>query len=149
MSARLSSDATFSMEMFSFWTLSRRKWIMARKEAPMGFRSRDGKDLRPADLLLFNWLQGKDACLDMTGISLFAGMGTNSWAPTVALLMRWKRKRRSMRQYVRTTDTSSSHLLSLRLGNLIRMLWTHFYVSSLFLLVTPIMLKVANLFFIE
>ncbi|GJS99959.1 hypothetical protein Tco_0821129 [Tanacetum coccineum] len=30
--------------------------IMVRKEAPMGFLSEDGKDLRPADLLLFNWL---------------------------------------------------------------------------------------------
>ncbi|GJY89780.1 hypothetical protein Tco_0504976, partial [Tanacetum coccineum] len=30
--------------------------IMVRKEAPMGFLSDDGKDLRPADLLLFNWL---------------------------------------------------------------------------------------------
>ncbi|GJY25784.1 hypothetical protein Tco_0400510 [Tanacetum coccineum] len=43
--------------------------------APMGFLSDDGKDLRPADLLLFNWLQGKDACLDVTCISPFAGMG--------------------------------------------------------------------------
>ncbi|GJZ93340.1 hypothetical protein Tco_0665405 [Tanacetum coccineum] len=49
--------------------------IMVRKEAPMGFLSDDGKDLRPADLLLFNWLQGKDACLDVTCISPFAGMG--------------------------------------------------------------------------
>nr|GFA84762.1 pentatricopeptide repeat (PPR) superfamily protein [Tanacetum cinerariifolium] len=31
--------------------------IMGRKEAPMGFLSQDGKDLRPADFLLFNWLQ--------------------------------------------------------------------------------------------
>ncbi|PWA86787.1 hypothetical protein CTI12_AA137770 [Artemisia annua] len=31
--------------------------IMVRKEAPMGFLSEDGKELRPADLLLFNWLQ--------------------------------------------------------------------------------------------
>ncbi|GKE86221.1 hypothetical protein Tco_1559963 [Tanacetum coccineum] len=45
----------------------------------------DGKDLRPADLLLFNWLQGKDACLDVTCISPFAGMGASSWAPGVAL----------------------------------------------------------------
>ncbi|GJX08356.1 hypothetical protein Tco_0196288 [Tanacetum coccineum] len=49
--------------------------IMVRKEAPMGFLSDDGKDLRPSDLLLFNWLQGKDACLDVTCISPFAGMG--------------------------------------------------------------------------
>ncbi|PWA42827.1 expansin-B14 [Artemisia annua] len=32
--------------------------IIVRKEAPMGFLSEDGKELRPADLLLFNWLQG-------------------------------------------------------------------------------------------
>ncbi|GJU82088.1 hypothetical protein Tco_1284453 [Tanacetum coccineum] len=57
--------------------------IMVRKEAPMGFRSGDGKDLRPADLLLFNWLQGKDACLDVTGISPFAGMGAKS-GPSVS-----------------------------------------------------------------
>nr|GEZ34997.1 hypothetical protein [Tanacetum cinerariifolium] len=59
--------------------------IMVRNEAPMGFLSHDGKDLRPADLLLFIWLQGKDACMDVTGISPFAGMGANSWAPVVAL----------------------------------------------------------------
>ncbi|GKA33490.1 hypothetical protein Tco_0719919 [Tanacetum coccineum] len=59
--------------------------IMVRKEAPMGFLSGDGKDLRPADLLLFNWLQGKDACLDVTCISPFAGMGATSCAPRVAL----------------------------------------------------------------
>ncbi|GJR40673.1 putative reverse transcriptase domain-containing protein [Tanacetum coccineum] len=53
--------------------------IMVRKEAPMGFRSGDGKDLRPADLLLFNWFQGKDACLDVIGTSPYAGMGANSW----------------------------------------------------------------------
>ncbi|GJV26298.1 hypothetical protein Tco_1378993 [Tanacetum coccineum] len=39
-------------------------WIMVRKKAPMGFLSKDGKDLRLADLLHYNWLQGKDACLD-------------------------------------------------------------------------------------
>ncbi|GKB79441.1 hypothetical protein Tco_0946336, partial [Tanacetum coccineum] len=54
--------------------------IMVRKEAPMGFLSHDRKHLRPVDLLLFNWLQGKDACLDMTGISPFASTGVNSWA---------------------------------------------------------------------
>ncbi|GJT65284.1 hypothetical protein Tco_1016764 [Tanacetum coccineum] len=68
--------------------------IMVRKEAPMGFRSGDGKDLRPADLLLFNWLQGKDACLDVTGISPFAGMGAKSWAPAVALLNAVEKKKK-------------------------------------------------------
>ena len=40
--------------------------ISVRKEAPMGFCSEVGKNLRPADLLLFNWLNGKDACVDVT-----------------------------------------------------------------------------------
>ncbi|GKC92502.1 hypothetical protein Tco_1157944 [Tanacetum coccineum] len=79
--------------------------IMVGKEAPIGFLSEDENDLRPADLLLFNWSQSKDACLDVTDISPFAGMRVNSWAPNV-----------------RTTDTSSSHLLFQRLRNLIRML---------------------------
>ncbi|GJY31069.1 putative reverse transcriptase domain-containing protein [Tanacetum coccineum] len=60
----------------------------------MGFLSEDGKDLRPADLLLFNWLQGKDACLDVTCISPFAGMGASSWAPGVALHNAVEKKKR-------------------------------------------------------
>lgn len=59
--------------------------IVVRKEAPMGFLSEDVKDLCPADLLLFNWIQGKDACLDVTCISPFAGMGATSFASGVAL----------------------------------------------------------------
>ena len=54
--------------------------ISVRKEAPMEFFSEVGKNLRPADLLLFNWLNGKDACVDLTKSSPFAGMGVSSWA---------------------------------------------------------------------
>ncbi|GKD42816.1 hypothetical protein Tco_1267461 [Tanacetum coccineum] len=68
--------------------------IMVPKEAPMGFLSKDGKDLRLVDLLLFNWLQGKDACLDVTDISPFVGTGASSWAPRVALNNVVKKKRR-------------------------------------------------------
>nr|GFB05752.1 CAAX amino terminal protease [Tanacetum cinerariifolium] len=49
--------------------------IMVYREAPMGFLLKDEKDLRPTDLLLFNWIPSKDACLDVTGISPFDGMG--------------------------------------------------------------------------
>ncbi|GKE53038.1 hypothetical protein Tco_1488194, partial [Tanacetum coccineum] len=38
--------------------------------------------------------QGKDACLDVTGISPFAGMGANSWAPAVALLNAVEKKKK-------------------------------------------------------
>ena len=68
--------------------------VAVRKEAPLGFLSEDGRDLRPADLLLFNWSQGKDACMDMTGISPFAGGGVNSWAPGVALCNAVEKKKR-------------------------------------------------------
>ena len=43
------------------------------KEAPVGFSSEAGKDLRPADLLLCNWFRGKESCMDVTGGSPFAG----------------------------------------------------------------------------
>nr|GEY16436.1 beta-myrcene synthase [Tanacetum cinerariifolium] len=68
--------------------------IRVRKEASMGFFSEDAKDLRPADLSLFNWLQGKDACLDVTCISPFAGTGETSCAPGVALHNAVEKKKR-------------------------------------------------------
>nr|GEY60566.1 beta-myrcene synthase [Tanacetum cinerariifolium] len=55
----------------------------------------DRKDLRPADLLLFNWLQGKDAYLDVTCISPFAGIGATSCAHGVALNNVMEKKKES------------------------------------------------------
>ncbi|GKF99554.1 hypothetical protein Tco_0301245, partial [Tanacetum coccineum] len=49
----LSSDATFSMEMFPFGHCQEGNGDVSS----VCFLSDDGKDLRPADLLLFNWLQ--------------------------------------------------------------------------------------------
>ncbi|KAL5727948.1 hypothetical protein ACHQM5_001085 [Ranunculus cassubicifolius] len=59
--------------------------IAVRKEAPLGFLNDEGRDLRPADLLLYNWDQGKDVCLDVTGVSPFAGGGVRSYVPGKAL----------------------------------------------------------------
>ncbi|GKE26739.1 hypothetical protein Tco_1442123 [Tanacetum coccineum] len=69
--------------------------IMMHKQAPMGFLLEDGRDIRHANLLLFNWLQGKDACSDVKDISRFASMGAKSWAPWVALhnIVEKKRKK--------------------------------------------------------
>ncbi|GJZ78237.1 hypothetical protein Tco_0642909 [Tanacetum coccineum] len=61
-----------------------RSVLCYRLAVPM-FSEEDGKDLRHADLLLFNWLQGKDACLDVTCISPFAGMGATACVPGAAL----------------------------------------------------------------
>ena len=49
--------------------------ISIRKEAPVGFSPEAGKDLRPADLLLINWLHGKDAYVDVTEGLLFNQCG--------------------------------------------------------------------------
>lgn len=68
--------------------------IMVRKEAPLGFLSEVGRELRPADVLLFNWFQGKDACLDVTRVSPFAGIGATSWAPVAALSNAVEKKRK-------------------------------------------------------
>ena len=68
--------------------------ILVRKEAPVGFSLETGKDLRPTDLLLFNWLHGKDACVDVTGGSPFAGTRVPSWVPGASLANAAERKRK-------------------------------------------------------
>nr|GEX91107.1 CAAX amino terminal protease [Tanacetum cinerariifolium] len=72
--------------------------IMVRKDAPMGFLLEDGNDLRPA---------------------LQTCMGANSWAHGVALHNAVEKKKGSTRRNVKTTDTSSSHLFSLRSSELL------------------------------
>ncbi|KAL5708954.1 RNA helicase [Ranunculus cassubicifolius] len=48
--------------------------IAMRKEVDLGLMSNDGKSrLKPADLLLYNWVGGKDTCIDITGSSPFVG----------------------------------------------------------------------------
>ena len=59
--------------------------ISVCKEALLGFSLEAGKGLRPADLLLFNSLHGKDACMDVTKGSPFVGTGVSSWAPRASL----------------------------------------------------------------
>ncbi|GJR41724.1 hypothetical protein Tco_1309827 [Tanacetum coccineum] len=71
-----------------------RSTVLMKWEAPMSFLSKDGKYLRAADFLPFNWLQGKDAYLDVTCIAPFAGMRATSWAPKVALHNAAEKKKR-------------------------------------------------------
>ncbi|KAI3750270.1 hypothetical protein L2E82_20904 [Cichorium intybus] len=50
----------------------RRAGISVRKEAPVNFLTdpADGRStLRPADILVFGWMGGKHACVDLTGVS--------------------------------------------------------------------------------
>ncbi|KAJ0491738.1 putative exostosin [Helianthus annuus] len=55
----------------------RRAGISAKKETPVNFLTdpMEGRStLRPADLLVFGWVGGKHACVDLTGVSPLAGL---------------------------------------------------------------------------
>jgi hypothetical protein len=60
----------------ALWDILRRAGISAKKEAPVNFLTdpADGRStLRPADVLVFGWVGGKHACVDLTGVSPLVG----------------------------------------------------------------------------
>ena len=60
----------------ALWDILRRAGISAKKEAPVNFLTdpTDGRStLRPADVLVFGWVGGKHACVDLTGVSPLVG----------------------------------------------------------------------------
>ncbi|XP_056686000.1 uncharacterized protein [Spinacia oleracea] len=72
--------------------------VVVKKEVPLGFLSEEGRDLRPADLLVYSWDKGKNVCLDVTGISPFTGPGVDAFAPGLLSLMLLPGRRRSMKR---------------------------------------------------
>nr|GEX70109.1 putative reverse transcriptase domain-containing protein [Tanacetum cinerariifolium] len=57
--------------------ICRRVGIFAKKEAHLNFLTdpSDGRStLRPADVLVFGWVGGKHACVDLTGVSPLVGL---------------------------------------------------------------------------
>lgn len=71
------------------WDVLRRAGISAKKEAPVNFLTDplDGRStLRPADILLFGWAQGKHACIDLTGVSPLVGLRNSVFVAGQALL---------------------------------------------------------------
>ncbi|GJX33941.1 hypothetical protein Tco_0245498 [Tanacetum coccineum] len=57
--------------------ICRRAGISDKKEAAVNFLTdpSDGKStLRPIDVLVFGWVRGKHACVDLTGVSLLVGL---------------------------------------------------------------------------
>ncbi|KAL5708665.1 RNA helicase [Ranunculus cassubicifolius] len=56
----------------------RRASITHRKEAPVTFLTPPGENrvnLRPADVLIHNWVRGQHSCVDITGVSPMVGFG--------------------------------------------------------------------------
>ncbi|GJU74313.1 hypothetical protein Tco_1265718 [Tanacetum coccineum] len=69
--------------------ICRRDGISAKKEAPVNFLSdpSDGRStLRPADVLVFGWVGGKHACVDLTGVSTLVGLSSRSFTAGQAAL---------------------------------------------------------------
>nr|KAJ0213464.1 hypothetical protein LSAT_V11C400188450 [Lactuca sativa] len=60
----------------------RRVGISAKKEVLVNFLTgpRDGRStLRPVDILVFGWIGGKHACVDLTGVSPLVGLGSEDF----------------------------------------------------------------------
>ncbi|KAK2446469.1 hypothetical protein QL285_017276 [Trifolium repens] len=57
----------------------RRVGVSVKKEAPVNFLTypHEGRStLRPADVMVYEWVGGKHACVDLTGVSPLVGLGT-------------------------------------------------------------------------
>ncbi|GKE12067.1 hypothetical protein Tco_1415618, partial [Tanacetum coccineum] len=66
-----------------------RAGISAKKEAPVNFLTHpsDGRStLRPADILVFGWVRGKHACVDLTGVSPLIGLSSRGFTAGQAAL---------------------------------------------------------------
>ncbi|GJU72051.1 mutator type transposase [Tanacetum coccineum] len=69
--------------------ICRRARISVKKEAPMNFLTdpSDGRStLRPADILVFGWVGGKHACVDLTRVSPLMGLSSQGFTVGEAAL---------------------------------------------------------------
>ncbi|KAI3778249.1 hypothetical protein L2E82_07407 [Cichorium intybus] len=67
----------------------RRAGVSVRKEAPVNFLTdpSDGRStLRPADILVFGWMGGKHACVDLTGVSPLVNLRSGGFTGRQAAL---------------------------------------------------------------
>ncbi|GJX03380.1 hypothetical protein Tco_0189296 [Tanacetum coccineum] len=77
------------MSPVEYRTILRRAGISAKKEAPVNFLTdpSDGRStLRPTDVLVFGWVGGKHACVDLTGVSPLVGLSSRGFTAGQAAL---------------------------------------------------------------
>nr|GEW84569.1 auxilin-like protein [Tanacetum cinerariifolium] len=75
------SGFKYRHDMVLFY-IGRRVGISAKKEAPVNFITNpsDGRStLRSADVLVFGWVEGKHACVDLTGVYLLVGLSSRGF----------------------------------------------------------------------
>jgi hypothetical protein len=56
--------------------------ISVKKEAPVNFLidpQEERSTLRPADVLVYRWVGGKHACMNLTGVSSLVGLGVRDF----------------------------------------------------------------------
>nr|KAJ0213783.1 hypothetical protein LSAT_V11C400188880 [Lactuca sativa] len=82
-SSRLRSDAEGEALVWDvLFDACWRAGISVKKEASMNFLTdpHDGRfTLRPTDILVFGWIGGKHACVDLTGVSPIVGLGSRGF----------------------------------------------------------------------
>ncbi|GKD06564.1 hypothetical protein Tco_1181538 [Tanacetum coccineum] len=77
------------MSSVEYRTILKRAGISAKKEALVNFLTdpSDGRStLRPADVLVFGWVGGKHACVDLTGVSPHVGLSSRGFTVGQAAL---------------------------------------------------------------
>ncbi|GKD41187.1 hypothetical protein Tco_1261394 [Tanacetum coccineum] len=77
------------MSPVEYRTILKRVGISAKKEAPVNFLSdpSDGRStLRPADVLVFGWVGGKHACVDLTEVSPLVRLSSRGFTAGQAAL---------------------------------------------------------------
>ena len=70
-----------------------RSGISARKEVDIGLYGDRDRSLRPADILLYSWEDGRDVCVDLTGSSPLTQSGMLDFVPGRAVTDAAQRKR--------------------------------------------------------
>ncbi|GJR88096.1 hypothetical protein Tco_0212107 [Tanacetum coccineum] len=77
------------MSPVEYRSILKRAGISVKKEAPVNFLTdpSDGRStLRPADVLVFGWVGGKHACVDLTGVSPLVGLSSRDFTVGQAAL---------------------------------------------------------------
>jgi len=67
--------------------------------------------LRPADVMVYGWVGGKHACVDLTGVSPLVGLGVRPLTVGHATLKAASSKVANMRKRVLTINMLLYHLL--------------------------------------
>nr|GEV97800.1 putative reverse transcriptase domain-containing protein [Tanacetum cinerariifolium] len=108
--------------------ICKRAGISAKKEAPVNFLTNpsDGRStLRPADVLVFGWVGGKHACVDLTEVSPLVGLSSRCFTAGQAALKAASSKVTTTRKHAWKINTCLFPLRLIPLVFLHRRRWSY------------------------